>query len=379
MSRILIAAAGTGGHVFPALAVAEQLRSEGHQVEWVGTEEQRIEAKVVPQHGFTLHRISMTGLRGHGVKRLISMPKTLFSAWRQTRKLFHQLQPDLVLTFGGYVCAPVGWVAHGLGVPLITHEQNSVPGMTTLLLARWANTVLLGLPLDKSRSKSLQLLKRDHVYRVGNPLRQDIIKAARQADREQATASTNILIVGGSLGARVFNQTLPEALLQVDASLNVTHQVGAGNAASVEAHYGALNNEHHTVEVVEFIDDMASAYAAADIIISRAGALSVSEICGIGRAAIFVPLPHAVDDHQTANAKAVTDAGGALLIAQDEFTAENLAKSLQSLLQAPSQLWKMASFSRSVGELQATDHIVDLCLQVLAGETHPQPAVERAL
>tara|TARA_B100000700_G_scaffold310438_1_gene391006 strand:+ start:706 stop:1845 length:1140 start_codon:yes stop_codon:yes gene_type:complete len=379
MSRILIAAAGTGGHVFPALAVAERLRAEGHQVDWVGTEEQRIEAKVVPQHGFTLHQIAMTGLRGHGIKRLLTMPKTLLSAWRQVSQLFKQLQPDLVLTFGGYVCAPIGWVAHRRGVPLITHEQNSVPGMTTLLLARWATSVLLGLPLDKTRPKSQRLLRQSNVYRVGNPLRQAIIEAAQSRTERQQDQPIHLLVVGGSLGARIFNQTLPEALAQVEGTVHVRHQVGAGNKASVEQHYQAvtLNDKH--VDVVEFIDDMATAYANADLIISRAGALSVSEICGIGRATLFVPLPHAVDDHQTANAKAVAEAGGALLIAQSEFTAEYLAKSLQSLLQAPSQLWKMASFSRSVGELQATDHIVELCRQILAGEPHPQPVVERTL
>lgn len=378
MSRILIAAAGTGGHVFPALAVAQQLRAEGHRVEWVGTEEQRIEAKVVPQNDFPLHRIAMTGLRGHGVKRLLTMPKTLLSAWRQARKLFQQVQPDLVLTFGGYVCAPVGWVAHQRGIPLITHEQNAVPGMTTLLLARWAQFVLLGLPLDKSRPKSQRLMRQSNVYRVGNPLRQDIIAAAnRPAESHQN--SINLLILGGSLGARIFNQTLPEALARINGTLNVTHQVGAGNKATVEQSYQAVTLTDKQVKVVEFIDDMASTYAAADIIISRAGALSVSEICGIGRAALFVPLPHAVDDHQTANARAVAEAGGAVVIAQRDFTADGLAKSLQSLLQAPSQLWKMASFSRSVGELQATDHIVQLCRQILAGESHPQPAVERTL
>ncbi|OIM99315.1 undecaprenyldiphospho-muramoylpentapeptide beta-N-acetylglucosaminyltransferase [Idiomarina sp. MD25a] len=379
MSRILIAAAGTGGHVFPALAVAQELRAEGHQVEWVGTQEQRIEAKVVPQHDIPLHRIAMTGLRGHGVKRLLTMPKTLLSAWRQVRKLFQTFQPDLVLTFGGYVCAPVGWVAHQRGVPLLTHEQNAVPGMTTLLLARWAQLVLLGLPLDKSRPKSQRLMRQSNVYRVGNPLRQEIIAAADARPAESHHDSINLLIVGGSLGARVFNQTLPEALARINGTVNVTHQVGAGNKVAAEQSYQAVTLKDKQVQVVEFIDDMASAYAAADIIISRAGALSVSEICGVGRAAVFVPLPHAVDDHQTANARAVAEAGGAVVIAQSDFTADGLAKSLQSLLQAPSQLWKMASFSRSVGELQATDHIVQLCRQILAGESHPQPAVERTL
>jgi len=320
----------------------------------------------------------MTGLRGHGVKRLLTMPKTLLSAWRQARKLFQQVQPDLVLTFGGYVCAPVGWVAHQRGIPVITHEQNAVPGMTTLLLARWAQFVLLGLPLDKSRPKSQRLMRQSNVYRVGNPLRQDIIAAANRP-AESPQNSINLLILGGSLGARIFNQTLPEALARINGTLNVTHQVGAGNKATVEQSYQAVTLTDKQVKVVEFIDDMASTYAAADIIISRAGALSVSEICGIGRAALFVPLPHAVDDHQTANARAVAEAGGAVVIAQRDFNADGLAKSLQSLLQAPSQLWKMASFSRSVGELQATDHIVQLCRQILAGESHPQPAVERTL
>ena len=357
MKRIVIAAAGTGGHVFPALAVAKKLIAEGWQVDWVGTREARLEAKVVPANGIALHQISMTGVRGHGAKRLLKAPWTLLSAVRQCRALLKQLQPDVVLTFGGYVCAPMGMAARWVGVPLLVHEQNAVAGMTTRLLAPIASLVMLGLPLAKKPLKQAQL--------VGNPLREEIERLALQAaeNNSETADKLSILVVGGSLGAKVLNDVLPQATAKLAMPVNVVHQCGEGNSPAVREGYASqAGNQQHSLSVSDFIDDMASAYCNADLVICRAGALTVSELAALAKPAIFVPLPHAVDDHQTANARVLVDAGAALLLPQAELTAEQLAKQLQSLLQDPDQLWKMARFARQCASPQAALNVAQKCI-----------------
>lgn len=360
MTRALVAAAGTGGHVFPALAVAKQLQHNGWHVDWLGTEEGRLESRVVPANGINLHRIAMTGVRGHGLLRLVKAPLLLASAVRQCQRLLKQLRPDIVVTFGGYVCAPLGIAAKLAGIPLLVHEQNAVPGMTTRLLAPIATVVMAGLPLRKKVIKRAQW--------VGNPLRRDIEQLAQRPLPDSASGHPiKLLVVGGSLGAQVLNEVVPEALQNIEQQLTGAHQCGEGKAETVTARYQQLNRQ--PLQVVEFIDDMAAAYDAADLVICRAGALTVSELAALGKPAIFVPLPHAVDDHQTENARVMVEAGAARLIPQAELTATSLAKELQSLLQQPQQLWKMARFARQCARPDATEAVAQLCIDAVRNRT----------
>ncbi|ASG66538.1 undecaprenyldiphospho-muramoylpentapeptide beta-N-acetylglucosaminyltransferase [Idiomarina piscisalsi] len=354
MNRVLIAAAGTGGHIFPALAVAENLRDSGWQVDWLGTREGRLESRVIPEAGFSLHSISMTGVRGHGLMRKLMMPLTLAKAVMQCRQLLKQLQPNVVVTFGGYVCAPMGIAAKMMGIPLLVHEQNAIPGMTTRLLASRATKVFLGLPVAMPQWQQYPV--------IGNPLRHaftDVVKT-HQEDKSIAGPLT-ILIVGGSLGAKVLNEQVPQAIKTLsDAELNVVHQCGQANQASTKQAYADAGTVK-SLQVREFIDDMATEFTRADLVICRAGALTVSELAAVGVASILVPLPHAVDDHQTANAKVLESCGAALLMPQKELENGALAIHLKRLLHDRQQLWTMARFARERGMPEATQRLANEC------------------
>lgn len=354
MNRVLIAAAGTGGHIFPALAVAENLRDSGWQVDWLGTREGRLESRVIPEAGFSLHSISMTGVRGHGLMRKLLMPLTLAKAVMQCRQLLKQLQPNVVVTFGGYVCAPMGIAAKMMGIPLLVHEQNAIPGMTTRLLASRATKVFLGLPVAMPQWQQYPV--------IGNPLRHaftDVVKT-HQEDKSIAGPLT-ILIVGGSLGAKVLNEQVPQAIKTLsDAELNVVHQCGQANEASTKQAYADAGTVK-SLQVREFIDDMATEFTRADLVICRAGALTVSELAAVGVASILVPLPHAVDDHQTANAKVLESCGAALLMPQKELENGALAIHLKRLLHDRQQLWTMARFARERGMPEATQRLANEC------------------
>lgn len=354
MNRVLIAAAGTGGHIFPALAVAENLRDSGWQVDWLGTREGRLESRVIPEAGFSLHSISMTGVRGHGLMRKLMMPLTLAKAVMQCRQLLKQLQPNVVVTFGGYVCAPMGIAAKMMGIPLLVHEQNAIPGMTTRLLASRATKVFLGLPVAMPQWQQYPV--------IGNPLRHaftDVVKT-HQEDKSIAGPLT-ILIVGGSLGAKVLNEQVPQAIKTLsDAELNVVHQCGQANEASTKQAYADACTVK-SLQVREFIDDMATEFTRADLVICRAGALTVSELAAVGVASILVPLPHAVDDHQTANAKVLESCGAALLMPQKELENGALAIHLKRLLHDRQQLWTMARFARERGMPEATQRLANEC------------------
>ncbi|MGM0480853.1 MAG: undecaprenyldiphospho-muramoylpentapeptide beta-N-acetylglucosaminyltransferase [Pseudomonadota bacterium] len=360
--RAVIAAAGTGGHVFPALAVALQLIKQGWQVDWVGTDEGRLESTVVPAHHIALHNVAMSGIRGHGALRLLKAPLQLLGAIKQSRQLLRHLQPDVVITFGGYVCAPLGIAAKTRGIALVTHEQNAVPGMTTRLLAPFADKVLAGLPFTKKAIKKAVL--------TGNPLREDVLKLAQQQSDEPPPHPARLLIVGGSLGAKVLNETVPQALAILEQPIEVMHQCGAGHHAAVTAAYAKCGQ--HQVQVSDFIEQMGAAYQWADLVICRAGALTVAELAVLGKAAIFVPLPHAVDDHQTENAKTLVNAGAAILLPQSQLTAESLAKQLQRVLQDPQQLWKMARLARHSGRPQATADVTQFCVDAAKPKVQEQ-------
>ncbi|RUO62482.1 undecaprenyldiphospho-muramoylpentapeptide beta-N-acetylglucosaminyltransferase [Pseudidiomarina insulisalsae] len=358
MSRIVIAAAGTGGHVFPALAVAEELRARGHEITWLGTTEQRLEARVVPAAGFALQQISMQGLRGHGLARKLMMPLRMLKAIGQCRKIYRQQQIDLVVSFGGYVCGPAGLAAKAANIPLLVHEQNAVAGMTNKLLARFAQHVMVGFAGAQNQLPGAEV--------TGNPLRADWAQAPVKREQDD---KIKLLVVGGSLGAQALNQALPQAMQrllqgQQIQQLEVLHQCGQGRVAEVQQAYADKGIDN--VEVVEFIDAMHAAYAQADVVICRAGALTVSELAVVGTPAIFVPLPLAVDDHQTANARELADVGAAVVLPQPQLTEVTpLVEILQQWLADPRRLEKMRAQAEKAARPNATQVVVERCEQWL--------------
>lgn len=354
MKHVLITAGGTGGHVFPALAVAQQLKQEGWRVSWLGTSD-RMEAEVVPKAGFPFIGVAQKGLRGRGLLGWLTAPFRLLGSVFTMRAHLTSLQPDLVLGFGGYTAGPAGVAAWSKGIPLIIHEQNAAAGLTNRLLARVANKVLLGFEAAQH-----QFSKSEY---VGNPVRHSI-QALAALPVEAPTKPFSILVVGGSLGAAHLNKVVPAALLQLpNEQVQVWHQTGRGHLALVEAAYG----QRTEMKVTEFIDDMATAYQQADLIICRAGALTCSEIACVGRASILVPYPHAVDNHQLLNAKALEAAGAAIVIEQRDFTPERLVKELKRLVKAPANLQEMAENARKAAVIDATQAVVHRCNELVMG------------
>ena len=362
--RCLIMAGGTGGHVFPGLAVANALRNEGWDIHWLGTAE-RMEAQVVPKHDIPLHFIPVKGLRGKGVSaRLqgaVALVKSLFSA----RRIIKRLKPDIVIGFGGYASGPGGVAAKSLGIPVIVHEQNAAAGMTNKLLSKIASRVLLGFN-DAKEQFSVEAAK---VHTVGNPVRDEIWQVKPKpvdvnADNSENTLentnertdSLNMLVVGGSLGAQILNETVPETCGVLDG-LSIKHQCGKGNSEGVSQAYMSVGADMSKIDVSDFIDDMAAAYEWADFIVCRAGALTVSEVAAAGRAAIFVPLPFAVDDHQTKNAQSLVKHNAALMIAQSVLK-ENLGQAVRQWLQHPEGCLKMGAVAKTCASTHATENVV---------------------
>lgn len=327
--KVLMMAAGTGGHVFPALAVAEELTKRGAEVHWLGTPK-GMENDLVKPVGYTFHAIDMQGLRGKGVGRLLKLPITLSKAILASIKIIKNNQIDVVVGFGGYVSAPGGLAARAAGVPLIIHEQNAIAGMSNRYLAKVATKVLQAFPNTFGDSESPGCPK---LETVGNPVRDAIFNVEPPESRYDINEDSplRLLVVGGSLGAQVLNQTVPAALAIMDKPIEVYHQCGRNNRDATETNYKSVDRSVHTVTVNPFIDDMAQAYAWADVIVCRAGALTVTEIQNVGLAAIFVPLPHAVDDHQTANARSLAMEDAAYLLPQSKLSAEHLAEILNDL------------------------------------------------
>ncbi len=350
---VLIMAGGTGGHIFPARAVADVLAAEGWIVHWLGTAD-RMEARLVPQFGYPLHTISVAGLRGKGWRSVLQAPFMLLRSLLQARALVKQLKPDLVLGFGGYASGPGGLAAWTDGVPLVIHEQNAVAGTTNKLLARIADQVLVAFPQAFSALKNRLVL--------GNPVRSELIG---QNPQNYLQKSLNILIVGGSLGARIFNQALPPILKQAAAcgQIRVRHQTGQHELAQTEMAY-ADKPENLDVQVTAFIDDMAEAYRWADLVICRAGALTVSEVACVGVAALFVPLPTAIDDHQTANAKVLASRQAALLMPQTKLNPEHLVPLLQGWLSDKTPLVHMAQQARSCAIDDAAEQVAAVCRRI---------------
>lgn len=348
---LLVMAGGTGGHVFPAIAVAEYLRAQGWRIVWLGTRV-GMEAKLVPQHNFPLEQLDFAGVRGNGLRRWLSLPWVLSRAITQSMAIYRRHRPDVVLGMGGFTALPGGLAARLCHTPLVIHEQNAVAGMTNKILAHLANRVLAAFPQAFRRN--------DAKYQVvGNPVREAIQNlpspALRYATRQGAL---RVLVIGGSLGAQALNTTIPTALAQLPLAQRpqVIHQAGEKHVVSLKENYTRAGVE---AECVAFIADMASAYAAADLVICRAGALTVAEVAAAGVAAIFVPYPHAVDDHQTANARYLTEAGAAWLMPQATLNALDLAKLLASLQRT--ELAKRAQIAHDLGKPSATAEVAQVC------------------
>ncbi len=358
---VLIMAGGTGGHVFPALAVAEELRARGATLNWLGTG-RGIENRLVPAANIALHLIKVEGVRGRGLTGLVKAPFLIVYALLQALGVIRQVKPDVVLGFGGFASGPGGLAAKLSGIPLVIHEQNAVAGTTNRLLAKFAKKVLAAFPNAFGEACSEQV--------VGNPVREQIKNIPgvqdRYAERAQQKLPLQLLIVGGSLGAKAINELVPQALaeLPLDARPQVWHQTGKGHAEATTALY----MQHQVnAKVSEFIDDMAAAYTWADLVICRAGALTVSELMMAGVASTLIPLPNAIDDHQTFNAKNLTEAGAGIALVQKDLTAAKLAALLLTELADRNQLKLMAEKAQQLAKPDAAAQVADICEEVALG------------
>jgi UDP-N-acetylglucosamine--N-acetylmuramyl-(pentapeptide) pyrophosphoryl-undecaprenol N-acetylglucosamine transferase len=351
----MMMAAGTGGHVFPALAVAKELQCRGHQVSWLATPT-GMENRLLKQHDIAIYQINIQGVRGNGLLRKLTAPFKIMVATLAAMRLMKSLQIDAVAGFGGYVSGPGGLAARLLGIPVLIHEQNAVAGFTNTQLARIAKTVCQAFP------KTFAV--HNKIVTTGNPVRQDICQIAapeqRYAARQDHQQTLKILIVGGSLGAQALNERIPTALAALNIPLSIYHQCGQQQVEATTQRYADLSKvEGFSVEVAAFIDDMAQAYREADVVICRAGALTVTEIATAGVAAIFIPLPSAVDDHQTANAHYLADVGAAKICPQASMTSQSLADVLQPLMNRQ-VLLDMAVKARQQAQIHATAQVADL-------------------
>jgi UDP-N-acetylglucosamine--N-acetylmuramyl-(pentapeptide) pyrophosphoryl-undecaprenol N-acetylglucosamine transferase len=343
--RIIIMAGGTGGHVFPALAVAQSLAEKGWQVSWLGTK-RGLESRVIPENGIAIDWLSVAGVRGKGSLAKISAVFMLITACFQSAKIFLKRKPDVVLGMGGFVAGPGGLMAKLLGIPLIIHEQNRVPGTTNRLLARIANQVLEAFPDSFKKSVNVKC--------TGNPLRKAFLNVPEKQKKGE-NETVRILIVGGSQGAKILNECIPEAVAELP-DVQVRHQTGSAMRDQVDGLYKTLGVH---AEVNDFISDMVSAYRWADLIICRAGAMTISEVAATGVPAIFIPLPGAIDDHQTANAKYLTDAGAGLLLAQKDLNKATLVKAINEMLK---NLEPMSKAAKQSARLDATEVVAGCCM-----------------
>ena len=344
---VLVMAGGTGGHIFPGLAVAECLRNQGWTVAWMGNPT-GMEYRLVPAKGFAFEGVKFSGLRGKGMLTKVLMPFRLARAMMQSWKILRRLKPSVVLGMGGYITFPGGLVSYLMGRPLVLHEANSVAGSANRVLARFATRVLTGFP------KTLK-----EAQWVGNPIRESFERLSdcktRYGNRQ---GPLHLLIVGGSLGAAALNIVVPEALalLPADRRPNVLHQTGEQHLETVTKTYQQLGVNG---ELKPFIDDMAAAYANADLVICRAGAMTVSEISAAGVAACFVPFPYAIDDHQTANARFLSDAKAAILIPQSQLDGDSLANLVLGLRRE--DLAEMAVKAQALAKFHATEEVASIC------------------
>lgn len=347
---ILIMAGGTGGHIFPALTVAQILRSQGWNVIWLGGPHS-MEAELVPKHGFRMELINFSGVRGKGMLRKLLLPLNLSVALLQSLWVMLKHRPDVVLGMGGYITLPGGLAARFTLRPLVIHEQNSIAGMSNRVLARFSKKVMSGFP---------DVLP--NAVWCGNPVRGTIAELPVPQQRYLSRSGrVNVLVVGGSLGAQAINDAVPRALALLPADLrpNVIHQTGKKNFEQVQALYRELDIQ---AEIKPFLDDMAEYYGHADVVVCRAGALTVAELAAAGVASVLIPFPFAVDDHQTHNAKFLSERGAAVLLPQAELNPESLAQQLRNMDRA--KLMVMAQQARSLAQPDAALAVARVCKEL---------------
>lgn len=348
MRTALIMAGGTGGHVFPGLAVADEMRAAGWDVVWMGAQS-GMEARLVPAHGYRMAYVRAAALRGKGLLAALLLPVNLLIGFAQAARAIFRLRPDVVLGMGGYVAFPGGMMASLLARPLAVHEQNAIAGLTNRVLAAVADKAMTAFP---------EALK--GAEWTGNPVRREIAAMAPPEARFAGRhGPLKLLVVGGSLGAKALNDAVPQALARLEPRPAVVHQSGEKHLEAVRANYRAAGVEG---ELVAFIDDMARRYAEADLVICRAGAITVAELSAGGVASVLVPFPHAVDDHQSANARFLADQGAALLLPQSELTAEKLADTLRALDRP--RLLEMARRARALGKPDAARQVAARCMEI---------------
>lgn len=351
--NVLIMAGGTGGHVFPALAVAARLREQGHAVTWMGAPDS-FESKRVPEAGFAIEFVRISGLRGKGAMKLFAAPLLLLRALLDALAVLHKVQPQVVLGMGGFAAGPGGLAAWIKRTPLVIHEQNAAAGLTNRLLARIATVVLQAFPNTFAGKTQT----------VGNPVRAGFAELPAPAMRLTHEGRVRVLVVGGSQGAKALNEIVPQALALIPQSQcpEMRHQAGR----TLEVAQAAYAKADVQGSVEDFITDMPAAYAAADLVICRSGASTIAELSAAGCASVLVPFPFAVDDHQTANARYLADAGAALLIQERDLTPQRLAQELQTLLADRAALIRMSDTARSKAWTHATDDIVAALLGAAA-------------
>ncbi len=355
LKRVLIMAGGTGGHVFPGIAAARYFQQHGVDVHWLGTS-QGLEARVIPEEGIPLHIINISGLRGKGVKPMLTAPFHIIKAVRQALRVMKEVQPDVVIGMGGFVSGPGGLASWLSRRPLVIHEQNARAGLTNKLLARFAKRVLQGFPGAFAESKK--------VITIGNPVRTEIENIPAPELRIPVDRKPfRLLVLGGSLGAKALNDMLPRTLATLDANVRpeVFHQTG-------DKHYDDTKNLYETmgikVNLVPFVKDMAQVYSWADMVLCRAGALTVAELCAAGLGAIFVPFPHAVDDHQTANADFMVRHDAALCVQQKDLTQDRLADIVEQFAEAPVKRLEMAQAAYRLRHIHVTKKIFEICEEI---------------
>jgi len=343
-------AGGTGGHVFPGLAVADELRDRGWKVVWMGARS-GLEARLVPERGYAVEWIRAAALRGKGLAATLLLPFNLLAGFWQSARAIFRIRPDVVLGMGGYVAFPGGMMASLLARPLAVHEQNAVAGLANRVLAGFAGKSMVAFP-DALKNAEW----------TGNPVRADIAAIAGPAERYGGrTGPLRLLVVGGSLGAQALNEAVPKALALIpeDVRPSVLHQAGEKNLASLKSGYQSSGVRG---ELVAFIEDMASSYAEADLVICRAGAMTVAELAAAGMASVLVPFPHAVDDHQTANARFLADRGAAILLPQQKLNPQALASLIRALDRQA--LLAMAQKARALGKPDAARIVADRCAEL---------------
>ncbi len=349
MQPVMIMAGGTGGHVYPALAVAQELINRGVPVVWMGTRK-GIEARLVPQAGIEIEWLGMNGVRGKGVITLLLAPVKILIACTQALKILRKRKPAVVLGMGGFVSAPGGLMSKLARIPLLIHEQNAVPGMSNKLLAKLASKVMEAFPASFKRN----------TQHVGNPVRAEISALDVPAKRlKERRGNIRLFVFGGSLGAARLNEIVPQACARIMSQtiFDIRHQAGPGNFNQARENYTSENVE---AQVMEYVDDMAAMYNWADIVVCRAGAMTVSELAAAGVASILVPYPYAVDDHQTFNARYLSDNKAAILIQQKDLSVDRLVDVLQSLDRR--KILTMSENARQLGMPESTSLVVDACL-----------------